>query len=133
MPYVAPMKSPAIPLLLSSLLAVTPALAARPKKAPKPPAEQPVTPEALLTQAHAATARGDTELALRLTQSAIVADPARPNSYVALGDIYAQAGQPDYARSYYDAALGIDPADAGALKAEAELDRHPQTTARNSK
>jgi len=38
---------------------------------------------------------------------AIVADPARPTSYVALGDLYAEAGQADYARSFYDAALGL--------------------------
>ncbi|HEY0267282.1 MAG TPA: tetratricopeptide repeat protein [Rhizomicrobium sp.] len=128
------MKSPTIPILLSALLAATPALAAKPKKAPKPPAEQPVTPEGLLAQAHAAIGKGDTDLALRLAQSAIVADPARPGSYVALGDLYAEAGQPDYARAYYDAALGIDPAEPGALKAKAELDRsHPETTARNTK
>ena len=59
------------------------------------------------------------------------ADPARPSSYVALGDIYAQAGQPDYARSFYDEALGIDPAEPNALKAIATLDRdHPEHTAR---
>ncbi len=134
MPYVAFMKSPTIPLLLSGLLAATPALAAKPQKASRPAAEQPVTPEALLAQAHAAIGKGDTELALRLAQSAIVADPARPGSYVALGDLYAEAGQPDYARAYYDAALGIDPAEPGALKAKADLDRaHPETTARNTK
>ena len=33
---------------------------------------------ARLRRAHAAEVRGDTELALRLTQSAIVADPALP-------------------------------------------------------
>ncbi len=135
MAYVPAMIPRTIPLCAALLLVAPAAMAAPAKKTPK---EQPITVESLLTQARAATAKGDTELALRLTQSAIVADPARPTSYVALGDIYAQAGQADYARSYYDAALGIDPADAGALKAEAELDSgHPQdlaeTTARNSK
>ena len=76
----------------------------------------------MLTQSQAATSRGDTELALRLAQSAIVADPARPGSYVALGDIYAQTGQADYARNFYDAALGIDPAEPSALKALSALD-----------
>ncbi len=90
-----------------------------------------MTVESLLTQAHAAIGKGNTELAVRLAQSAIVADPARPTSYVALGDIYAQAGQPDYARSFYDEALGIDPADPNALKALAALNRdHPENTAR---
>ena len=128
----------AIPALAALFLAVSPAYAA-PAKAPaagkapaksakvtapaKPPApEPPVTVESLLTQSQAATGRGEIELALRLAQSAIVADPARPGSYVALGDIYAQTGQPDYARNFYDAALGIDPIDPGALKALAALD-----------
>ena len=99
---------------------------AKPAKVPAPakPAapEPPVTVESLLTQSQAATGRGEIDLAVRLAQSAIVADPARPGSYVALGDIYAQAGQPDYARNFYDAALGIDPIDASALKALAALD-----------
>ncbi len=92
--------------------------------------EAPVTVEALLAQARAAIGKGETELALRMAQSAIVADPARTHSYVALGDIYAMAGQPDYARNFYDAALGIDPQDAAALKAISALDKNqPATTA----
>jgi tetratricopeptide (TPR) repeat protein len=118
-----------IPALAALILAMSTAYAA-PAKAPAPAKtpppvkvpEPPVTVESLLTQAQAATGRGEIELALRLAQSAIVADPARPSSYVVLGDIYAQAGQPDYARNFYDAALGIDPVDAGALKALAALD-----------
>src|ERR1700751_3890831 len=86
---------------------------AAPAKHPKP-VEQPVTVESLLSQAHDALGKGDTELAVRLAQSAIVADPTRPGSYVVLGDIYAQAGKPDYARSFYDQALGIDPAEPNA-------------------
>jgi Flp pilus assembly protein TadD len=78
---------------------------------------------ALLGEAHAAQTRGEFELALRLAQSAIVADPARPTSYVALGDIYAGAGQQDYARTYYNEALSIDPAEPSALKAIAALDQ----------
>ena len=106
--YAAPAKVPA----------KAPAKAAAPVKAP----ETPITVESLLTQAQAATGRGEIDLALRLAQSAIVADPARTSSYVALGDIYAQAGQPDFARNFYDAALGIDPIDPGALKALSMLD-----------
>ena len=50
---------------------------------------------------------------------------------MALGDIYAGAGQADYARSFYDEALGIDPSEPNALKAIAALDRnHPEHTAR---
>ena len=111
-----------IPLLAALLLAATPVLATPAK--PTPPA----TVESLLADAHTATAKGDIELALRLAQSAIVADPARPTSYVALGDIYAETGQPDYARSFYDAALGIDPAEPSALRALSVLD-HEQRTA----
>jgi Flp pilus assembly protein TadD len=118
-----------IPLLAALLLAAAPVLAA-PAKPPK--TEMPVTVESLLAQAHAAVGKGDTELALRLAQSAIVADPARPTSYVALGDIYAEAGQPDYARNFYDAALGIDPGEPSALKALSALDHARTSTAANA-
>jgi len=124
------MTSRTIPLLAALLLATAPALAA-PAKAPKPttPA-QPITVESLLAQAHTAVGKGDTELAVRLAQSAIVADPARPTSYVALGDIYADAGQADYARNFYDAALGIEVAEPTALKALSALEEgHRSTTA----
>ena len=118
-------------LFISAVALAAPGQAARakhPRAAAEPP---PVTVEGLLTQAHDAIGKGDTELAVRLVQSAIVADPARPDSYVALGDIYAQTGQPDYARSYYDEALGIDPSEPNALKAIATLNRdHPENTAR---
>jgi Flp pilus assembly protein TadD len=132
MAYGPPMSLRPIPLLAALLLAATPVLAAH---APAPAAKAskptpPVTVESLLAQAHAAIGKGDTQLAVRLAQSAIVADPARPTSYVALGDIYAESGQAEYARSYYDEALGIDPAEPSALKAIADLDRsHPQHTA----
>lgn len=123
--YVAAMTSRTIPILAAVLLAMPSWAATRPKPAPKPakPApEQPITVEGLSVQAKAALTKGDTELALRLGQAAIVADPARPSSYVALGDIYAETGQAEFARSYYDAALSIDPAEPGALKALAALD-----------
>jgi len=127
MAYGFSMISRPIPVLIALLLAASPAFAAPAKpaastaKVTQP--EPPITVESLLTQARAAIGRGDRELALRLAQSAIVADPARPTSYVALGDIYAEAGQPDYARSYYDAALNIDPVEPSALKALSALDR----------
>ena len=115
--------------ILAALLLSTGAWAA-PAKHPKP-AEPPVTVESLLSQAHDAAGKGDTDLAVRLAQSAIVADPARPTSYVALGDIYAQVGQPEYARSFYEEALGIDPVEPNAVKALTALNReHPEHTAR---
>jgi tetratricopeptide (TPR) repeat protein len=109
----AVMISPTIPriILAASLFAAAPQAMAAPSAA-----------IALIDQAHAAQTRGETELALRLAQSAIVADPRLTNAYVALGDLYASAGQADYARNYYDEALEIDPADPGALKAIAVLD-----------
>jgi len=133
------MKFPAIPLLAALLLAA-PAAFAAPKvveKAPRSPAKPvqkpspPVTVDSLLAGSQAAAAKGDTQLALRLAQSAIVADPARPGSYVALGDLYARAGAQEYARSFYQAALGIDPTDAGALSAIAALDQPRNATAAN--
>ena len=116
-----------IPVLAALLLStLSTGLCATPAKHPKPaaPAEQPITVESLLSQAHDAMGKGDTELAVRLAQSAIVADPTRPTSYVALGDIYAGAGQADYARSFYDQALGIDPSEPSALKAIAALGKN---------
>jgi len=121
---------PALAVLLLSTGAIA-ATAKHPK--PAAPAEQPLTVDALLSQAHDAQGKGDTELAVRLAQAAIVADPTRATSYVALGDIYAGAGQADYARSFYGQALSIDPAEPSALKAMAALDRsHPEHTARVS-
>lgn len=130
MAYVIPMTPRLIPALAVLLLA-TSAWAA-PAKHPKPATPQPpLTVESLLSQAHDAMGKGDTELAVRLAQSAIVADPARPTSYVALGDIYAGEGHADYARSYYDEALGIDPSEPSALKALAALGSdHTEHTAR---
>ena len=129
---VRPMTRRAIPLLAALVVATAPAFAAsKPASKASAPAkaEAPLSVDALLTQARAASTKGDTELAVRLAQSAIVADPARPTSYVALGDIYAEAGQPEYARSFYDAALGIDPAQPAALKAISALGSHTSTTA----
>lgn len=128
MPYGPPMIRRPIPVLLAVLLPVTAAMAAPAKTVKEPP----VTVESLLAGAHAATARGDIELALRLAQSAIVADPARPTSYVALGDVYAQAGEGEYARSYYDAALEIDPVNPSALKAISALDHTRSETTANA-
>lgn len=99
------------------------------KSAPEPP----LTVEGLLTQSKDAVTKGDTDLAVRLAQAAIVQNPALASSYVALGNIYATTGQPEFARNFYDTALGIDPADAGAQKALSDLNRdHPETTARAS-
>ena len=121
------------PLLLAPLLLALPAHAATPAK-PEPAklATGPADPvSALLEQSRDAQSKGEAELAQRLAQAAIVADPARPASYVALGDLYAAAGQGEFARSYYDAALEIDPADTGAQRAIAALG-NAKATATNS-
>ena len=121
---------PARFLILLLALAV-PAHAATPAK--KPPAKPaaaaaPVMepqPDAsiLVGQARDAQNRGEGDLAIRLAQSAIVADPARPSSYDALADVYLALNQPEAARSYYGEALSIDPGDAGAQRGMAALDR----------
>ena len=129
MAYVSRMISRTSPFLAVLVLLAAPAASA-PSKPEIPATEAPLTVESLHNQAHAAIGKGETELALRLAQSAIVADPRRTSSYVVLGDIYAMAGQPDYARNFYDAALSIDPQDAAALKAISALDTNrPATTA----
>jgi Flp pilus assembly protein TadD len=103
------MKGLSIPVLLLAL-AVVPASAA-------------TTPEAnqLITQAQDAQVKGDHDLAVRLAQAAIVADPTRPEPYVALGEIYARQGQAEFARAYFDAALEVDPQDAAAQRGIAAL------------
>jgi Tfp pilus assembly protein PilF len=123
-------------LVLTPLLLALPTQAATPAKpAPARPAAasaQPADPAAaLLEQSRDAQSKGEAELAQRLVQAAIVADPARPASYVALGDLYAAAGQSEFARSYYDAALEIDPADLGANRAIAALGSARATAANN--
>lgn len=108
--------------------AMTAGWAAAPRKAVKPPvsAPPPVSTDPagdLIRDAQAAQGRGDKDLAIRLAQSAIVADPTRPAGYNALGDLYAANGDADYARFYYREALVIDPVDANATRALAALDR----------
>ena len=122
-----------LPVALAALLLADPAAAATAKKPVTPPAKPAAKPAAavdpqpdpvtLIAQARDAQSKGQTELALRLAQAAIVADPARPSSYDALADVYAAANVPDAARSYYNEALSIDPTDIPAQKAITALDR----------
>src|ERR1700754_825272 len=118
-------------LVLAALLAVPAFDANAPaKKAVKPVAKPaaaatvtPLTAKDLMAQARQAQTRGDQELAVRLAQASIVADPDLPDTYDTLGDIYAAQNQPDFALSYYNEALSIDPTDNAALQAIAGLDR----------
>src|SRR5690348_311906 len=119
-----------LPLIFAMALLATPAMAAtRPvsaKPAPAKPAPGPATVSAedLMRQAQDASAKGYKDLALRLAQAAIVADPAKPQTYDFLGDLYAAEGQSDFAGFYYAEALSIDPSDAAAVKGTAELARN---------
>jgi tetratricopeptide (TPR) repeat protein len=118
-------------VLAASMLLVASAIAAPApaKKSAKPAAKPataivaPLTASDLMAQARQAQGRGDYELAVRLAQSAIVTAPDHADTYDTLGDMYAAQNQPDFARSYYNEALSIDPADAPALQAIAGLDR----------
>ena len=117
--------------VLMGALLVSPALAAtapgkKALKSAKPAAaaavQAPLNVDDLITQARQAQSHGDTELAVRLAQSAIVVGPNRSDTYDALADVYNAQDQPEFARSYYNEALSIDPADTSALKAIAALD-----------
>ncbi len=92
-------------------------------KAAAPASDPQPDPVTLIAQAREAQNRGESDLALRLAQSAIVADPARPASYDALADLYMALNQPEAARSYFDEALSIDPNDDGARRGMLALDQ----------
>ena len=104
-----------------ALLAMPAVAATRPLPARPAPATVAITADDLMRQAQDANGRGDRELALRLAQAAIVADPAKPATYDLLADLYAGEGQNDFASFYYSEALGIDPSDATATRATAQL------------
>ena len=87
--------------------------------------------DSLLSRSRAAEHSGNRDVAIRLAQAAIVADPARAGSYTALGDLYVHAGEAESARFYYGEALTIDPLDTAAQRGLALADRaqKPPTTA----
>lgn len=130
MAYVAAMIFRPTHILAALALLAAPATAAPAK--PKAAQSAMLSVDALLADARIAAGKGEVELALRLAQAAIVADPARPTSYVALGDIYAVSGQAEYARSFYEAALQIDPQEPAAVKAIAALDKTKPSTQANA-
>ena len=76
----------------------------------------------LIARSRAAEDKGQIAEALLLIQSAIVAHPADPQNYIALGDLYSRTGHPYAAIKYYDDALFIDPIDKSALKGMALAD-----------
>ena len=120
-------------LMFALVLLAVPAMAAAPHKQPLPAKEPPaaaLSADDLMRQAQAASAKGDADLAFRLAQAAIVADPAKPATYDLLADIYAGAGQGDYARFYYGEALGIDPSDPAATRGTAAARSRRQSAGR---
>jgi tetratricopeptide (TPR) repeat protein len=78
--------------------------------------------QSLDARARAAEAKGKFDDATMLMQAAIVADPARAASYVALGDLYARHGDPHFAHKYYDQALYLDPTLPAALEGIGKAD-----------
>ena len=84
--------------------------------------------ESLLAKSRAAEQAGNRDAALRYAQAAIVADPTRPASYTALGDLYMQSSQSDFASFYYAEALQIDPQDAAAKRGLELADKAMQTS-----
>ena len=113
----------ALAVLAMPALAATRPAPAKPAAAKPAPIPATLSAEDLMRQAQDASVRGDKDLALRLAQAAIVADPAKPATYDLLGDIYAAQGQGDSASFYYAEALSIDPSDAVAAKGTAALAR----------
>ena len=72
--------------------------------------------ESLIARSHTAAAKGQFDDAVMLMQAAIVADPSRAETYVSLGDLYADNKDLHFAHKYYDEALYLDPALPSALK-----------------
>ena len=108
--------------LFHSVLVVVALLAAPAAFASTPAADS------LLAKSRAAEQAGNRDAALRYAQAAIVADPSRPSSYTALGDLYLHASQSDFAAFYYSEALEIDPQDPAAQRGLALADKASQTT-----
>jgi tetratricopeptide (TPR) repeat protein len=124
----------ASPALMTPAHAAVAAKSAKAKpaatKAAAPVIEPQPDPAQLVIQARDAQSRGESDLAVRLAQSAIVADPARPSSYDALAAVYLAQNQPEAARSYFGEALSIDPDDDAARQGMSTLDRNaPQQAA----
>lgn len=92
-----------------------------------PAAARESVPDSLLARSQALERAGQYDNAVRLAQSAIVADPARASSYAALGEIYMHAGKTEFARFYFLKALDIDPQDARSRSDLALADRADQT------
>jgi tetratricopeptide (TPR) repeat protein len=78
--------------------------------------------EHLMARAQIAERHGKVEDAIMLYQAAIVANPSRAASYVALADFYARRKGPHFAHKYYDEALYLDPTLPAALEGAGKAD-----------
>lgn len=104
-------------LRLFAAAALVAALAALPAQA--------ASPQQLEQRAQAAEQAGHKDQASVLYQAAVVADPSRAQSYVALAEFYARHGENHFAHKYFAEALYLNPklvpALAGAGKADLAL------------
>jgi len=82
----------------------------------------------LVHKSHAAESHGRMDSAIMLMQSAMVADPARVETYVALGDLYRRAHEDDFARYYYNEALTLDPQTDAATRGLSVIGRTANAT-----
>lgn len=78
--------------------------------------------ESLMARSRAAEAKGHFDDAIGLMQAAVVAAPARAETYVALASLYARRKEPQFALKYYEEALYIDPTLAAALLGAGQAD-----------
>lgn len=78
--------------------------------------------DSLISRARAAAAKGKLNDAFMLMQSAVVADPARAASYIALADLYAARRDFYFAHKYYSEALYLNPTLAAALEGAGRAD-----------
>ena len=74
-----------------------------------------------LSAAEDSVKRGDKDAVVQLYQSAIVYAPGDPVPYQRLADYYANAGQPELASQFFNAALNVQPAFAPAIRGLALL------------
>ena len=83
---------------------------------------QAASPERLEQRAHAAELAGHMGEASMLYQAAVVAKPARAQSYLALAQFYTRHGENHFARKYFAEALYLNPKLVPALEGAGKTD-----------
>lgn len=94
-----------------------------------PAMADPINPDpvpSLLAKSRTAEGLGRVPEAILYMQAALVADPARASTYVALGDIHIRVQQDATALHYYEAALDVNPWEPGARRGMERLAQHEQ-------